>query len=298
MARLAPMTQLFHSPASMEEAQAVLRAASRLGRLLSSSDQFMSEEPVPGSRMHRAQELDLREGYDLARACIVSAEDHLRSMLALLRPEPRVTEVTLPQFSLFTLLRAACMADVRARHLLDLGLTETQRLARALNERLDNLKEQRKALPPSNVFDVRVAWLEQRARSNGIAPHREKGSTTGPISHFEEPWSNDLELMSAYLPAGSLAFRFLSGHAHSKPWVQIRRDKAQASEDPRVALVPTDLDILLFVSILEPELDLHDEVVGAWITLAGYPPEVWAGAKAGSSRPLSGATAQASLDRP
>ena len=279
----------------MEETEAVFHAASRLAGLLTASDQFMSQQPVPGSRMDRAQELDLRESYDLARACIVSAEDHLRSMLALLKPEPPLTEVTLPQFSLFTLLRAAAMADVRARHLLDLGITERQRLARGLNERLDNLKEQRKALPPSDLFDVRVAWLDQRARSNGITPHRERSSRTGPISHFDEPWSSDLELFSAYLPAGSVAFRFLSGQAHSKPWVQLRRDRAQASEDPGVALVATDLDILLFCSILEPELDLHDEVVGAWITLAGYPPEVWAGAKAGSSRPLPGATGQASL---
>ena len=114
----------------------MLRAASRLERLLSAADQLVSEEPVPGSRMDRAQQTDLRDGYDLARACIFSAEDHLRTVLAFLRPEPPLTEVILPQFSLYTLLRAACTADVRARHLLDLGITETRRLARALNERL------------------------------------------------------------------------------------------------------------------------------------------------------------------
>lgn len=281
--KLAPMTRLYQAATSMDEAQAVLRDASRLERLLSASDQFLSEPPVPGSRMYRAEEQDLRDGYDLARACIVSAEDHLRTSLAILKPAPPLIEVTLPQFSLYTLLRAACMADVRARHLLDLGITETRRLACALNERLDNLKEQRKALPESKLFDERVSRLEQRARSNGIDPHREKGSATGPISHFDEPWSSDFELFSTYLPAGSLAFRFLSGQAHSKPWVQIRRERAEASDDPRVALVPTDLDVLLYCNILESELDLHDEVVGAWMTLAGYPAEVWAGAKEGSA---------------
>ena len=261
----------------------MLRAASRLERLLSAADQLVSEEPVPGSRMDRAQQTDLRDGYDLARACIFSAEDHLRTVLAFLRPEPPLTEVILPQFSLYTLLRAACTADVRARHLLDLGITETRRLARALNERLDNLKEQRKALPPSEHFDERVDWLEQRAKANGIVPRRERDSVIGPVTHFDEPWANDFELFSAYLPVGSLAFRFLAGHAHSKPWVQIRPERAEVSEDPRVALVPTDLDILLFCNILEPALDLHDQVVAMWLTLAGFPPEVWDGTKEGSS---------------
>jgi hypothetical protein len=57
---------------------------------------------------------------------LMSAEDHLRTVLMLLQHN------VLPMFSLYSLLRPAAEADVRVAHLLDPAIDETQRLARGL----------------------------------------------------------------------------------------------------------------------------------------------------------------------
>jgi len=91
--------------------------------------------------MGQAFSAGLRDSYSMAHLLLFSAEDHLRTILAIRDAGP------LPQFALYTLLRAASEAAVRSRYLLDASITETQRLARALNERLDNVIEQRRVDP-------------------------------------------------------------------------------------------------------------------------------------------------------
>jgi hypothetical protein len=210
-----------------------------------------------------------------------SSEDQFRTILGILTNK----DGALPSYALYTLLRAACDADVRCRHLLDPAITETLRLARALNERLDNLDEQREVVPAGKHFDDRVAHLEMRAVANGIVPLRSqpKGGGPGKIIGFDEHQMSGVDLFNAYLPSGSDAFRVLSGYVHSKPWVQLTRDRAQPSDDPGVQNVRTDLDVVRFSGVLDAVLDLHDENIGHWLHLAGYPAEVWREAKKGSS---------------
>lgn len=262
-----------------EEVSALQRVATRLHRLLAVSGRFVTESldrPVQGSRMERAYTADLSDAYGLARACVFSAEDHLRTLLLILKTGP------LPSYSLYTLLRAACEADVRARYFLDPGISEQERLARALNERLDNLDEQRKVNPATQQahYDSRIAHLEKRAVANGIKVLRsQKGSAPGRIAAFGEPQKSELELFSAYLPGGSLAFRFMSGFVHSKPWVQLPMNRAEPTSDPTIVNIRTDVDVLVFASVLDTEVDLHDEVINLMLILAGYPAAAWSEAK-------------------
>ena len=272
--------QLQQTEMTREEAEALQREASRLERILEASNMFVRpsvEPPVPNSPMELANKADLREAYDMAYLLLFSGEDHLRTILAILKTGP------LPCFALLTLIRAAAEADVRCRYLLEPSITETQRLARGLNERLDNLKEQRKVDDPQadQFFKQRVAHLEQRATANGIAPLYSKG--TGPIHAFGEPMKTERDLFGMYLPGstGSMAFSFLSGYVHSKPWVTVQAHRAKPSAEPGVADVATDLNVLLFASILKVVLDIHDFNIGQWLRLAGYPLEtkVWENAK-------------------
>jgi len=222
--------QLQQMEMTREEAEALQREATRLERILEASNTFVRpsvEPPVANSPMESANKADLREAYDMSYLLLFSAEDHLRTILMILKTGP------LPCFALLTLIRAAAEADVRCRHLLDPLISETERLARGLNERLDNLKEQRKVDDPQadHHFKQRVAHLEQRANANGISPLYSKGG--GPIHAFGEPQKSARDLFAMYLQggAGSLAFSFLSGYVHSKPWVTVQA--VERSHRPR-----------------------------------------------------------------
>jgi len=276
--------QLAEIQMTKEEAEAFHREGNRLDQLLKASDKFVRtwvEPPVPGSAMDNASKADLRETYDIAYSLIFAAEDHLRTILLIMKTGP------LPGFALYTLLRPPAEAALRCRDVVIPGLTDTQRLARGMNERLDNLKEQLKVdrevdpVKAQQHFDARVANLEVRAHANGITPLRK--SPAHPVHAFDEPQKTDLDLFALHLPggAGSTTYRVLSAYLHSKPWVWVRRDRAQPSSDPKMALVATELNVVVFVSILNAILDIHDTNIGYWLNLAGYPTSVWMDAKKG-----------------
>jgi len=187
----------------------------------------------------------------------------------------------MPAFAFYTLLRAAADATVRCRHLLEPGITEPERLARGMNERLDNLRQQG-AVDPETLgahFDRRLAHMKQRAEENGISLRWDKGKDGGKLIGFNEPVKKDLDLFRLYFSKGSTAFRYLSGYVHSKPWVLIPRHRARPSADPDVSLAETRIEIEVFVPLLESVMDLVDETIGDWLSLAEHTPDVWSSAK-------------------
>jgi len=271
---------------TLQEQALLQEQAVRLAAQLQASDRSVrrfTEPPVPGKRMETAKKANLYDAYEQGYRLMFSAEDHLRALLGTLTGNAPV-----PIFAPFTLVRAAADPLVRCRHLVDPRISESNRLARGLNERLDNLAEQRKvqALLPGQEpaakkhYSDCVAHLEKRATVNGITPVPDK---TGKTIGFNERVPEDIELFAAHLPGGvgSLAFRVLSGYVHSKSWIQYDPSDAQATADPNFKVIPASLDVPTFAAVLKAILDLHDTCVANWLELAGYPPEVWAGAKAG-----------------
>jgi hypothetical protein len=270
-----------------EEQSMLQTVISRLKVLLDASDRFVrssTEPPVSGSRMDTAKTANLYDGYEQAYRVLFSAEDHLRTIFNIF-----TGTVELPIFSPFTLLRAAADPLMRCRHLVDSRVSEPDRLARGLNERFDNLKEQRRAqeLLPGQAaaaqahYDKQVAHLESRAKANGIPV---KPDRNGKSIGFNEKVREDIDLFALYLPggAGSLAFRVLSGYVHSKSWIQYDPKDAQGTADPNFKVIPTSLDVKLFAAVLNALLEVHDKTVGQYLELAGYPPAVWYQAKLGS----------------
>jgi hypothetical protein len=159
------------------------------------------------------------------------------------------------------------------------------RLGRGLNERLDNLIEQRKVRPNDldlvEHYEKRVAVLEGRAMTHGIAVVRAqtKDGSPGKIIGFGQNVPSDFDLFEKYLSAGDTAFRFLSGYVHSKPWVEAPRSRATPAGETGVGLADTSLNVVLFAGLLDLVVCLYDENLGHWLALAGYPPEVWREAK-------------------
>ncbi len=275
-----PTTQPTTIEITAEEAARLSDVASRLKRLLDAWEKFVApsvDSPLPNSEIAQAYQANLRDPYQEAYLLLFAAQDHLRTILMVLKTGP------LPGFSLYTLLRAAGEAEVRGCYLLDRQVTETQRLARALNERLHNLEESRKVDPDpqsGQYYDGRIAHLEQRAIANGITSLRK--NPRAPLSAFGEPRKKLTELFGLFLTAGSTAYRYLSGYTHSMMWVVLERQReAQPHADPGVSYLPTDLQVPIFASVLSTVLDLFDDNCRYWLGLAGYPGDVWENAKKG-----------------
>ncbi len=189
----------------------------------------------------------------------------------------------MPIFALYTLLRGAAEPVVRARHLLDTSpsITHADRLARALNQRLENMEEAGKIDRASALNAAqRVTHLVSRAATAGIQVVRNK---KGQIIGFGTVPSSILDLFDSYLPAGATVFRYLSAFAHSQPWALLPRDRARPSTDSGVQIVTADVNVTLVLTLLAGVASLFDQTVGLWVELAGQPAEVWRLAKLPSS---------------
>ncbi|HCG02015.1 MAG TPA: hypothetical protein DEV93_15910 [Chloroflexi bacterium] len=275
------MTRLEEVEMSAGDAALLGPAVAKLERLLDASDSFVSdaaETAVPGSPMDHARTTGVRDAYDSANALIFSAEDHLRAVVIIVKHGP------LPGFALYTLLRAAADAAVRAAYLLELGLTPAQRLGRTLNERLDNLHEQRKfmILDEDDHYGQSVEGLKTRATAHGVDIRYSKAKAGGlpKLSGFGEPQLSVTQLFERFLRGGESVHRYLSGYAHSKMWAQLPRARAESAPgDPDVAVIPTDLNVKTFVAVLSAVTELYDDDLAKYMTLAGYPVDVWRLAK-------------------
>jgi hypothetical protein len=277
------MTQVTRHRISEGDARLLALVTSRLDRLLHASERIVSDavaKPVSGSLIATASGTDLRDAYGYVPAVMFSAEDHFRTILLVIKGG------LLPAYALYTLLRAAAEAILRCRHLLDPSITEVQRLARSLNERLHNLNEQNKVSPETlqGHYEERLARLQQQADAYGITVRRRirKDGLAGKILGFDEPVKRDIDFFNTYLDSGSLAYRFLCGHAHSMTWVQLSKSRAIPSDDPGMALVATDLNIPVFAGVMDAVLDQYNESLGYWLVLGGYPIQVLRDAIAGS----------------
>jgi hypothetical protein len=286
------LTAISTGQLTAQEQAALVSVGSRLEAILRAIENVLADavfSPLPASRIAFATKARLRDPFDLAGALLYATEDHLRTIRLVITTGP------LPSFALYTVLRAAAEAAVRARHLLDPSIPDALRLGRALNERLENLREQenaaadwraelaRRGTPytgPSEEkhFGGRVGGLVRRALKKGLTPLRTRSTsgTPGRIRGFQESPRGAGELFALYLPVGAYTYRFLSGYGHSRAWTWMRQSKAVPSGTPGIGLVPTDLDVTLFSNILDSVLDLHQDNLRAMLNFAGYPEVVLA----------------------
>jgi len=158
------------APTAQEQA-ALNAVTEKLIRISDETIDFVLDSidpPAPGSPFAVATKADLRDAYDYAGHLIYATHDHLRTILAIIKLG------SLPSYAMYTLLRPAAEAAVRAKHLLVPTISETERLARGLNERLDNLNEQRRAGADARDIAKRIDHLAKRATANGIAVKRSR----------------------------------------------------------------------------------------------------------------------------
>jgi hypothetical protein len=256
-----------------EEQAAFLATVDRTDRLVKAADRWLSdvmEPPMKGSPMAHAYAQRQREAFDFGYSLLYSVQDHLRAFVAVTKPVDTTSSV--PSYALFTLLRSAAEAAVRARHLLEPGITHEERLARALNERLTNLIEHGKVVLNERHRAARVAHLEKRATSLKIPICLDKN---GKLLSFGQPRQGMLELFDQYIPDGAKSWRELSAYAHSMQWMITSASRATPSSEPGVVLISTEAGTAQLLKIMTGVLDVFDDASMYWVILAGMPADVW-----------------------
>lgn len=285
-------TKLTGIPLTPDDMAALQPVGDRLRRLvaISTSDLIHDaiDKPVPNSLIGRAKVAKLSDAYEQARQRLNSAEDHLRTVLTVITASTPV-----PSFALFTLVRGAAIPIVHARYLLDPSIDETARFGRGLSARLQNQEQLRKVergddpadqdaladkqLSAEEFFAQRVEHLRKRVEAHGVAVVKDRNDN---VIGLGERWPSDTDLFDLYMPGiGKLYFQYLSGYAHSLPWAQLPMHRAEPADDAGDSLVPTDINVPVFASVLNGALSLYDETIAYVLAKAGFPPIVWNEAK-------------------
>ncbi len=132
-------------------------------------------EPVPGSRLYVARSsLTLYEAYASAVQRLASGLDHLAAILILWSNE------SIPHFACHTVTRGLLEASARAVWLLDPSISEDQRAARGLLERVEGLWnryrfEHYDGPEPKQFLRYRLKQIQESATEAGLSIESFKG---------------------------------------------------------------------------------------------------------------------------
>lgn len=260
---------------SPEELRAFGMAIEQARAVVTAGDTFIrdvAEPPVAGSAIAQASASGMRDPYDSAELLLFTARDHLRALVIF------ADTGQLPVYAPFTLLRAAAEATVRARFLLEQGLSNADRVGRHLNERLMNLREQHKLIPDKTHLGRRLADLQQRASALGIQPIVNR--KTGDIEGFGSRRPSMTDLFRLYLENGAETYRILSAYAHSMTWLIVRPSRAikDSSGQNWMPLVTDARELAVFIHDV---CEAFDQACIRWVEASGQPRAVWDMAKQG-----------------
>jgi hypothetical protein len=271
------MAQVFRGSFTQEQNDIFKRLFVELAATLRAFEKLLPDafnRPLPGSVNSRARQAQLWDAYELAGLLIYSVDDHLRTILWLFEGGQ------LPTYALYTLLRAAAVPAVKSAYLLEQNIDERARLARALNVRWDGFDEQNKLDPNSQRLAENIAYLEERARKNGIEVF--KKDPNRPATAFGEHRPSELILFGKYLRGrnssnrfGQMVFRLLSGHVHAEVWPKMLNAETAETDEPGIVSVKLDLQFDWFAPMLWMVLRLHIQNGRSLLKLSGSPDLVW-----------------------
>lgn len=253
---------------SEEELRAFGQAIEHARAVVTAGDTFIrevAEPPVAGSEIAQATASGMRDPYDSAELLLFTARDHLRAVVTIADTRQ------LPVYAPFTILRGAAEATVRASFLLEQGVSDVDRVASHLNERLMNLREQNKLIVDKAHLDKRLAELQKRAQVLGIQPVVNK---TGDIDGFGVRRPSLTDLFVLYLRNGAKTYRILSAYAHSMTWLIVRPSRAikDSSGQNWMPLVTDARELALFILEVSEALD---KACLRWVEASGQPRAVW-----------------------
>ncbi len=211
----------------------------------------------------------------LAELLLLSAEFHLLTFAAALSTRE------LYPLGGHTLLRGAAEPASRAAWLMDPTVSDKDRRARVLVERLNALQERRKFRDQRKHADDRIKQLVRDAESLG---HRAVDGKLKKPEHFGQMRISATTLFGQLLPdiskpgaddVGADLYRILSGFTHSVPCALLAQSERYQSDDPGQKWARIELNVAWLLALLQEVLELQDI---AYSRLAGQideGPERW-----------------------
>lgn len=269
-------------PLTPKEAELLDRAVTFLRRFIPEAYAFFVEcqtNPKPGSQMARLKRRDLILALD-ASLLLDSAQDHLTTVIN------QCERGLLSRYSLYTVIRGALEADAWACWMLEPGIGDDERLARALTLRSSSLFEMKRlGLAPPRVKPERhYAKRMKRVLSAGkrwkLAAKTDKW---GRVSFVPQPRVTpllrtllpDASPKNKALTVGEQTYGELSARAHGTTWSLLQSLVAVQRLNRYQNLGMAALDVVEFVRLLGVVVGLHDEVIKRTARLANVATSDW-----------------------
>ena len=254
--------------ATPEESEAVLQMVAHIRARTARAAVFrQSLTSAAGSPL--AADIVAGHGQDLVTHAIMwmfSADGHLLTLAGAFSTGDLQAEGP------YSLLRGAAEPLARLTWLFDDKAGTSKRYQRLLGERRENQFELGKLKAFSKGAEARIQHIADLATKSGFkrAP---RPDATGLFRRLLKEAHAD----PAKDPLGEVLYRVLSGHAHALMWAAFMGQSKIVAKpregEPGLALI--ELDLYLFLKLLEPVLRMYDVAQAHWCRMHGVDVVTW-----------------------
>ncbi len=265
------------TPASPQETRAVQQTVVHLRARVAAAEKFRAGLLAkPGSPI--AADFAKGHGQDVVShglTWMLSADGHLLTLAAAF------STGELHAYGPYSLLRGAAEPLARFTWLFDDSIGSAQRHQRLLGERLENQIEQHKIKALRDRAKARIDHISKLAAAAGFV----QTPATGRPAHFGQPRPATTVLFARLLadagadPAedhlGELLYRLLSGHAHSVMYALMSQADTSGPRDGAVKLARIELNIVMFLALLDPVIRMYDAAQEHWSRMHGLAETAW-----------------------
>jgi hypothetical protein len=171
----------------------------------------------------------------------------------------------------YSLLRGAAEPLARLTWLFDDKVGTSKRYQRLLSERRENQKEFGKLKAFSTFTPTRIQHIDKLATSAGFKANSRADATSLFRRVLKEVGADP-----ARDPLGEVLYRVLSGQIHSLIWALMgQADVVSAPQVGKVGLAKIELDLYLFLKLIDPVYRMHDVAHEHWCRMHGTNQGAW-----------------------
>ena len=171
----------------------------------------------------------------------------------------------------YSLLRGAAEPLARLTWLFDGKVGTSKRYQRLLSERRENQEEFGKLKAFSRFAATRIQHIDKLATSAGF-----KANSRADATSLFRRVLKEVGVDPAKDPIGEVLYRVLSGHIHSLMWALMgQADVVSAPQVGKVGLAKIELDLYLFLKLIDPVYRMHDAAHEHWCRMHGTSEGAW-----------------------
>jgi hypothetical protein len=256
------------TPVAPEESQAVQQTFTHIGARCARAAAFrQSLTPASGSPL--SADIVAGHGQDLvthAMTWMLSADGHLLTLAAAFSTGDLYANGP------YSLLRGAAEPLAQVAWLFDDKVSSITRHQRLLGERRDNQLELGKLKAFSKRAEARIQHITDLATKAGFKP-APRPDATGLFRRLLKQVDAD----PAKDPLGEVLYRVSSGHLHSFMWAAFmgQAEIVAKAREGESGLALIELDLYLFLKLLDPVLRMYDVAQEHWCRMNGVDGAAW-----------------------